>query len=65
LEYVEQLKAIRIERSSKYTLVSTVEASCPKCKGSHMLHKCDKFLNSSLQERRTLVTRQLCFNCMQ
>jgi hypothetical protein len=66
LENVEPFKTIRTEKSSKYTLVSTVEVSCPKCKGSHMLHKCDKFLNSSLQEKRALVTRhKLCFNSMQ
>jgi hypothetical protein len=66
LENVEPFKTIRTEKSSKYTLVSTMEVSCSKCKGSHMLYKCDKFLKSSLQERRALVTRhKLCFNCMQ
>ena len=39
---------------------------CPMCKIAHALYKCDKFRNTTLQDRRALVTRcNLCFNCMQ
>jgi hypothetical protein len=54
------------DRRNTNTFISTATFKCPMCRSSHALYKCDKFCNSSLQERRTIVTKyHLCFNCMQ
>ena len=54
------------DRRNTSTFISTATIKCPMCKSAHALYKCDKFCNSTLQDRRALVTRcHLCFNCMQ
>jgi len=54
------------DRRNTNTFISTATFKCPMCRSSHALCKCGKFCNSSLQERRTIVTKyHLCFNCMQ
>jgi hypothetical protein len=53
-------------RCNTNTLISTTALKCPMCKSAHALYKCDKFCNSTLQDRRALVSKyNLCFNCMQ
>ena len=54
------------DRRNTSTFISTATFKCPMCKSAHALYKCDKFCNSTLQDRRAIVTKyNLCFNCMQ
>jgi len=54
------------DRRNTNTFISTATLKCPLCKSAHALYKCDNFRNSTLQDRRDLVTRyNLCFNCAQ
>lgn len=71
------LQSIKItyhtEKSSKishktYSLKATVRSggeSCKLCCFPHLLHKCDKFLNMSVDDRWKYVKEtKLCFNCL-
>jgi hypothetical protein len=54
------------DRRNTNTFISAATRKCPIFKNSHALCKCDKFCNSTLQDRRAIVAKHnLCFNCVQ
>jgi len=49
------------DRRNTNAFISTATVSCPMCKISHSLYKCDKFCNLTLRDRRAIVTKyNLC-----
>ncbi|XP_043257983.1 uncharacterized protein LOC122400525 [Colletes gigas] len=46
--------------------VANTYARCPACTGNHALHKCSKFRELTLAEKRELVrTARRCYNCLE
>ena len=43
----------------------TTQAECLRCKGSHVLHKCDKLRGMQPNQRHSFVKQnKVCFNCL-
>jgi hypothetical protein len=69
IERAKLLEKTNVNKSVKNPnincMVSTKNLVCPSCKGSHFLYHCEQFLNSSINNRISLVKKlNLCLNCL-
>lgn len=75
LEYTQPVKLVKhcefqqqsckIQRPVKSFVVATKATGCSLCSGDHHLRNCDRFLNSSVNERiNTVKDLRLCINCL-
>lgn len=54
----------RFKQQNPYPSASTTSLSCHNCQQPHPMHRCKRFSNLSLEERRNRVRElKLCFNC--